>query len=359
MRRTLNVWAVCAGMSVASAATGAEYAWQVAGSYGQDDAAGIVDSFRSTLDGTYYPAPVDDTRGPYDLAPFLTRSSYVTVGTSRAREETDLSGVWGWVSSPSPTFLRFAELYSRSIAETAEWSLAGRYVWRESGWFAGGGVERGGTDESPSERDVQSSAYRAVAGRYLGEATTLDVTLGTRRERRDPDEVICEAFARQCFGLAGADIDSEEAGVSVRHAGELWGHDYSVQAGARSSRSEHRAVWPRLVDASGRPITGSWVPDRDFAIEDGGLLYTDETRVYRLSGSWYPAPALRVRLSYLAVRNNEFAEIDADGVGLLAGWFFRRKLSAEFSFTRTRLEQAFGPESRDSDTASVRLLGRF
>ena len=42
-----------------------------------------------------------------------------------------------------------------------------------------------------------------------------------------------------------------------------------------------------------------------------------------------------------------------------SGWFFRRRLSAEFSSTRTRLEHAFGPDSRDSDTASIRLLGRF
>ena len=142
VRQARFVGGVCAGLAVGSAAAGAEYDWQVAGSYGQDDAAGIVDSSRWTLGGSYYPKPVDDTRGPYELAPFLTRSSYVTVGLSRAREEMVSVGYIGG----EPGFIeRIIELYSRYTAETSEWSVAGRYVWRESGWFAGGGVERGGT----------------------------------------------------------------------------------------------------------------------------------------------------------------------------------------------------------------------
>ena len=159
--------AVCAGLSVGSAAVRAEYAWQVAGSYGEDDAAGIVDSSRWTLGATYYPGPMDDTRGPYDLAPFLTRSSYVTVGLSRASENTVLlrGGRWGF----SPGFFeRLVELYSRSTADTAESSVSGRYVWPESGWYVGGAAEVGGTEESPSERDVQSSAYRIVGGSVPG-----------------------------------------------------------------------------------------------------------------------------------------------------------------------------------------------
>jgi len=53
MRMARTVAAVCAGLSVGSAATGMEYVWQVAGSYGEDDAAGVVDSSRWTLGATY------------------------------------------------------------------------------------------------------------------------------------------------------------------------------------------------------------------------------------------------------------------------------------------------------------------
>ena len=46
-------------------------------------------------------------------------------------------------------------------------------------------------------------------------------------------------------------------------------------------------------------------------------------------------------------------------IGLTAGWFFRRHLSAKVSISRTRQSGALVPEFRDSDTASIRLLGRF
>ena len=159
MRMARTLAAVCAGLSVGSAAAGMEYVWQVAGSYGEDDATGVVDSSRWTLGATYYPWRVDDTRGPYDLAPFLSRSSHVTVGVSRAREarvsEGFFAGDQGFVN-------RIIELYSRYATEPAEWSVAGRYVWHESGWYAGGGVKRGGTEESTSVRDVHSSGYRVM-----------------------------------------------------------------------------------------------------------------------------------------------------------------------------------------------------
>lgn len=354
VRKTRIVAAVIAGLSVGSPAAGAEYAWQVAGSYGQDDAAGIVDSSRWTLGASYYPRPVDDTRGPYELAPFLTRSSYVTVGLSRAREKTVLlRGGYG----TSPTIYRILELYSRYTTDTSEWSVAGRYVWRESGWFAGGGIDRGGTEESTSERDVHSSGYRVVGGKYLGDATTLEVTVETNRDRQDPDEVVCEAFAKRCYGLVGTDAHTDEAGISIRHVGELWDRAYSVGADVRWSRSDHLLVSPRLLDPEGRLFAENPSTERVYAVEEGELLYTDKTQLYNLSAAWYPTPALGVRLSYVKLTHDEFG--DADGIGLTAGWFFRRNLSAKVSFSRTRQGGALLPEFRDSDTASIRLLGRF
>lgn len=55
-----------------------------------------------------------------------------------------------------------------------------------------------------------------------------------------------EAFARLCYGLVGTDAHTNEAGVSIRHVGELWDRAYSVGAELRSSRSDHLKVGPRL-----------------------------------------------------------------------------------------------------------------
>ena len=145
----------------------------------------------------------------------------------------------------------------------------------------------------------------------------------------------------------------------IRHVGELWGRAYSVGADVRSSRSDYRLVRPRLLDPEGRPFVENPSTERVFAVEDGGLLYSDETRVYNLSAEWFPTPALGVRLSFVKLEQDEFVDVDANGIGLTAGWFFRRNLSAKVSFARTRLEGALEPRFRDSDTASIRLLGRF
>ena len=62
---------------IASAAMAAEYSWQVSGSYEDVDAEAGVETSHSSLRATYYPSSVDDQVGPYELAPFLNRSSYV------------------------------------------------------------------------------------------------------------------------------------------------------------------------------------------------------------------------------------------------------------------------------------------
>ncbi len=121
-------------------------------------------------------------------------------------------------------------------------------------------------------RDVHSSGYRVIGGKYLGDATTLEVTVETNRDRQDPDEVVCEAFARRCFGFVGTDAHTNEAGVSIRHVGELWGRAYSVGADLRSSRSDHLKVSPRLLDPGGRPFAENPSTERVYAVEEGGAV---------------------------------------------------------------------------------------
>jgi len=143
----------------------------------------------------------------------------------------------------------------------------------------------------------------------------------------------------------------------IRHVGELWGRGYSVGADVRSSRTEHRKVGPRLLDPEGRPITVNLPTRRVSAVEEGGLLYLNKAQLYNLSAAWFPTPALDVRLSYVRLKQDEFG--DADGIRLSAGWFFCRNLSAKISLSRTRQGEALDLRFRNSDSASVRLLGRF
>ena len=127
-----------------------------------------------------------------------------------------------------------------------------------------------GTVKTTSRACVFNVPARTCTGNYLGEATTLEVTAGTNRDRQDPDEVFCEAFAKRCYGLAGADVHTDEAGVSVRHVGELWDRAWSVGADVRLSRSDHLLVSPRLLDPEGRPFAENPSTERAHAVEEEG-----------------------------------------------------------------------------------------
>ena len=347
------VGAIGGGLLTGSSAAGAEFTWQLAGAHGQDDAAGIVESAHWTLSATYYASPVDDENGPYILAPFLDRSSYVAVGLWQARQENVLVGLHGG----STGFIRrLQELYGRSTTETLEPSVSGRYVWAGSGWYVGGGAERSNTDERPSMRDMESSGYRVVAGKYLGGSTTLDLTLGVTREMQEPEEVVCQVLSGSCFGFGGSDIDTEEAALAVRHVGALWGDTYSVSARVQSSRSDVGYIPARLLGLETFPGTPAASPGTGVAAS-GDPLYTEKHRAYFLSGEWFPRVTLGVRLSYARVKQEMLP--GNEGLGLSGSWFFRRNVAAQVSFTRTRSDVPPEFRFRYSDTASVRLLGRF
>ena len=258
-------------------------------------------------------------------------------------DRRSLSAVWG-------------NCTARSTTETLGSSISGRYVWAGSGWYVGGGAERADTDDRPSMRDMESSAYRVVAGKYLGGSTTLDLTLGASREMQEPEEVVCQVLSGSCFGFSGYDIDTEEAALSVRHVSTLWGDTWSLSGQVRSSRSEVGSIPARLLGLETHP--GTAVPSTATGIAAGSVpLYTETNRVYFLSGEWFPSVTLGVRLSYAQVKQEMLP--GNEGVGLSGSWFFRRNVAAQASFTRTRSDLPSGFQFRYSDSATVRLLGRF
>ena len=74
MRHTLPLLAVALPI-FGSSASAEDFSWQVSGGYGESELAPFADTERTRLDATYYFDPVDDSRGPYALAPFLNRST--------------------------------------------------------------------------------------------------------------------------------------------------------------------------------------------------------------------------------------------------------------------------------------------
>ena len=176
---------LCASLVMLSPAAGEEYSWQLAGSYRQDDAPRVVESGRSSLGATYYLSPVDDEAGPYELASFLNRSSFVTVNLARSKLREELVPAIVNVDPstggmlPPDVLGRFGDTGFPGLADipveigidTSEYAVSGRYVWPGSGWYAGAGAERGAIDHVPqvhfTEIEAQQEGSQIICGQIL------------------------------------------------------------------------------------------------------------------------------------------------------------------------------------------------
>src|SRR5690606_28548930 len=112
------------------------------------------------LSATRYFRPVRENLGPAALAEFLSPTSSLSIGGHRDEQVQRYA-----FGLPGTT---------TTIKEVAEGAgLAGRHVWRESGWYAGGAVQTADIDNplstSPPQTDFRS--YRALGGKYLGDRT--------------------------------------------------------------------------------------------------------------------------------------------------------------------------------------------
>ena len=382
---------ICAGFVLLSPAAGAEYSWQLAGSYRQDDAPRVVESNHSSLSATYYPSPVDDEAGPYELAPFLNRSSYVTIDMARSKLREGLIPAIFAVDPasgamvPPDVLAMFGEIGFPGLddiptefgIDTSDYAVSGRFVWPDSGWYAGAHSERGDLGSTPeasfAETITEHEGSELFAGKYFGSRTAVELGFGTMKQTEQVRARI-DAFSSGRFGAVGpfgsvdfqtgvdTERDTENVNLSVRHVGDTGGLTWSVWASVRSSRSETRISLPE-------PIFGGFpeglIPtDRLVSNIDPGsglpgtqILQSDRENNYSLSGALFPTDALGVRLFYSRLDQDTFGSSDL--VGLSATWFFVRNAAAEIELLQTNFDRGFGPGARERDSVRLHLLGRF
>ncbi len=398
MPRTIESLAVPAIALLASglvlpAAVAEEYSWQVAGGYEDKDAGRAVESSRSTVRATWYPSAVDDQVGPYELAPFLNRSSFVTVGTSRSKQREQLFpaiGSYGFVSDgnlPGDDLILgsiggitpgFGAFPSESGLDTSEYALNGRYVWPGTGWYAGANARRSDADMLPdlffTQTTMDQDSAGVFAGRYFGPRTTLELGLGS--ESMNQEVQVNPIDFGPTFGInvspvipgivpfplqSGVETETENARLSVRHVGDLGGSTFSLSASIHSSRSDTRLFVPAPPDI----FTGFDPfdpPDRGFvAIGPGStpieITESERERQVSLSGALFPTQAMGVRLTISTLDHDTLGTSDL--VGLSANWFFVRNAAVEVELIRTGSGSRYLAGSVDTDAVAVRLLGRF
>ena len=393
----MHAMVVSACCAVLSTAAAQEFSWQVSGRYEDADIDYAAESSNSSLRATYYLGSVDDRAGPWELAPFLSRSSYVTVGTASrkhrqrsfptlSRDENfgfidppgDTIGMPGFDILPPP----FESFPSESGIDTSEYAVDGRYVWSDTGWFAGAHAARGDADVLPqfpfatTTMDDESSGL--FAGRYFGARTTLELGLRSQSMSQELRLLPFEVFDPIFGGLGVADIpgikrielqtgvetETENARLSFRHVGDLSNWTFSVSASIHSSRSDTQLLVPLPPEFSA-PLDGIDAPLPVFVIgtadantrvvTPGVVAESDRERQIGVSGALFPNQTLGIRLTYT---NKDHELGSSDLVGLSATWFFVRTAAVEVELIRTRSGRGFGglPES---DAVAVRLLGRF
>ena len=401
--------AVFAGCGVLSAALAAEYSWEVSGSYLDGDAADTVQSRVSALHATYYLSAVDDEAGPYELAPFLNRSSYVSVLTARTKMREQVypwfiaddtysvpgepvvpgvpagapdDGVFRSISPFPPEDFPPYAFQAESGIDTSEYEVAGRYVWPGSGWYAGARARRGGGDLLPEwpfgQTEVERETTRAFVGRYFGPRTTLELGIGSETVGQEtlayPYPYLFGGDAMSAFPgpieidvfefRTRTEVETDDARLSVRHVGDLGESTFEVSAGVRASRSETRLFpqFPPIIAEPLDPFDSSGPPGGRVVGLDPGISFFDfsqseRERGFSLSGALFPTAALGVRLTFSSSDHDTFGL--ADSVGLSANWFFLRNAALEVELSRTDSDRGYGPDPDNMDSVAVRLLGRF
>jgi hypothetical protein len=165
---------VLVGLTFCAASAMAEqYAWQLDGGVHRADTAGSAEIDTTFVTATGYFPPIDDSDGPLALAPFLSRSSRVSATVAGIEEDY-------LVTASGP--IGGQPIVSTGGNDSRMYSASGRYVWRNSGWYAGGGLRSFSIDHPVSgslDIDNDRDGYALSAGKYLAPSTALELEFGS------------------------------------------------------------------------------------------------------------------------------------------------------------------------------------
>jgi hypothetical protein len=295
----------------------------------------------------YFAGGVDDSHGPYALAAFLDRASWLAAGINQD-EGSPFLPVTG------DTALQF------SAEETRGNTIAGRYVLPASGWFAGASLYRADVDFPPSTltaRDEEIETDALFFGKYLSDALSLDFTWRSSTSKRRSAPLTSCQLPLLCFGPIDSDTTYEEYEARVFFVATPRRMTYTL---AGRVTSNHAAV--RLG-----PIVTA-VPTLPFPslppLTYGGIVFINalpspfslgRRRIYALAGELFPTRKLGVRLAYQRWDGDPITEERWDAS---TTWFFRRDFALRFAYGTTH-QAAPIPRLSKIETAELALVGRF
>jgi hypothetical protein len=342
--------------SLGSSASGEEFSWQFSGGSELHEVGETFEADGESFDATYYFDAVDDSLGPYALAAFLNRSSRVT-GAFHRDDQSETGLIFtGQVPVQVGTF----------VDVTRGFAAAGRYVWRDSGWYAGGSIERADTDverRSPFlVNDREHERYGLFAGRYLARATALELAFVSSTSTDEVSVISCASLF--CLVPFGTETEFSDVSVAVTHVGVVGRFQYSL-SGSGLSRDAEISFTPAvgIVPFPPTSLPPFGIPGGVVATPPAGAVIgvspfgpvsPDRIGAYSAEGELFPTQSLGLRLRYARWDGDPVRDADYE---LAATWFFKRNIAVQF--VRGRIETRLPPPSVDADSAAVRLIGRF
>lgn len=367
----MKLGAAGAAFAAATSAVAEEHSLEL-GARGQRVDIANVETDVVGIDATYYFPPIDDARGPYSLAPFLSRSSRVTVAVHRDVETTTITSSSPF-TGPSTIVLD---------TETEGGSIFGRYVLRPSGWYAGGNYQVSGGGPPPStltRTDVDVDGYGLHVGKYLSASTSLEIGWDSTESTIESIFSGCISYPI-CQPLGGthiSEITAEEASVRVFHVGDVGRLSYSVSGRAASRRTDRRILLldpvQDFVLPFGPPAAIGTLPERpNVAIVSNPPVFgvgpvagginpvpnpppIGRIQTYSAAGAVFPTARLSVGVGYSRWDGDRALD---DAYDVSVGWFFLRNAAARVRFSRTNRTIAIDALN-EVDDISLRLTGRF
>jgi len=334
----------------------ADFRFSAQGSYSNADSPGSdQDLYGVSITG--FLKPVSDSRGPLAEAAFLSRSSRLTYSYTRDEADTEQTAFVGIVGSID------ALVPSETRTDGNLHRLSGRYVFPNSGWIVGAGVQLEdratnlvsvgmGMDTSSSDTDGWSAGL--TFGRYLLAQTSL--TLSASFGSNDTDSESSDAFDL-LPGLPGGEFlfesrieqqnDRRDVALILEHVGAVGNGSFraNVNIGYSATDTELRAV-SVISDTSIDP------PAIFSEAENEMDLGTAEAWRAGIGGTWYFTRTLGLSAAY---EYNDLGFLETHNYSGGLRWFATSyiELSARYGVTD------FDGFGSDPKMWRVALRGRF
>jgi hypothetical protein len=349
-------------IAAASAPVAAQpgFSWQLSGFIQQSEIGRDIEADSAAVTATRFFAPVTSD-GPLALGPFLARSSRVTIGVDGDEQRQTVVRTFGFPLGTTTVFT--------PTRERDGYTIGGRKVWRDSGWFIGGSYEGGDTEllsglaGPPTLGEIDG--YGIVAGKYLAAATSLELGLRTNDITSSFGASAICSFV-QC--ILGSTLTTDEAALSTLHVGSAGALGYSISGAivARESEIAYDTAPPPVpvsppfnFPAAGALPPGGVVvnPIGAFPVSvlNVDLLPVDRHYSYSVGGELFPTRRLGVGLGYVRWDGEPLLD---DGYNVSTSWFFHERVAVRFAYARTTRDDV-GVDFRNDDFLSVTFLGRL